>query len=103
LKAVAESLSAGIRSTDFVARYGGEEFVMILAGANVEQATRMLEAMRIVVSGLPLHFRGTPVSVTVSVGVTAFRSGDTVGDVFDRADKALYMVKEGGRNRCARR
>jgi diguanylate cyclase len=103
LKAVAEVLSTSIRSTDFVARYGGEEFVMILAGANVEQATRMLEAMRIAVSGLRLHFRGTPVSVTISVGVTAFRSGDTVSDVFDRADKALYMAKEDGRNRCVNR
>jgi diguanylate cyclase len=55
------------------------------------------------VSGLRLHFRGTPVSVTISVGVTAFRSGDTVSDVFDRADKALYLAKEDGRNRCVNR
>jgi diguanylate cyclase len=45
------------------------------------------------------HFRGTPVSVTVSGGITALRAEDVSGDAFDRADKAMYQAKDAGRNR----
>ncbi|MFL6550540.1 MAG: GGDEF domain-containing protein, partial [Povalibacter sp.] len=46
------------------------------------------------------HFRGTPVSITISSGITSLQPGDTAGGAFDRADKALYHAKESGRNRC---
>jgi diguanylate cyclase len=99
LSVVAECLARGIRSTDFVARYGGEEFVMILPGTTLEVAMRLLEQMRAEVSRLGFHFRGEPVSVTMSCGATALHAGDEPEDVFDRADKALYQAKDAGRNR----
>jgi diguanylate cyclase len=100
LRAVAECLAKRIRGTDFIARYGGEEFVMILPGTQLENATQLIEAMRAAIAEIGFHFRGTPVSITISSGVTALLSGDSSDAAFDRADKALYRAKESGRNRC---
>ena len=100
LRAVAECLANRIRSTDFIARYGGEEFVMILPGTRLEDAVRLINEMRVSVAGIGFHFRGTPVSITISSGATALLTNDSCGAAFDRADKALYRAKKEGRNRC---
>jgi diguanylate cyclase len=100
LHAVARCLASRIRGTDFVARYGGEEFVMIFCGAKLDDAMRVIDEMRTAIAKLGFHFRGTPVSVTISCGITALQSGDSSGTAFDRADKALYQAKDQGRNRC---
>jgi diguanylate cyclase len=100
LRTVADCLAARIRSTDFLARYGGEEFVMILPGTKLEDAERLVNEMRAAIANIHFHFRGAPVSITISTGVTALTHGDSAGGAFDRADKALYQAKEQGRNRC---
>ena len=100
LRIVAECLAGRVRDTDFVARYGGEEFVMILTGTTAEAALKVADEIRESVAKLGFHFRGSPVSVSVSCGITAFRDGDSADDAFDRADKALYKAKGEGRNRC---
>jgi len=100
LRAVAESLATGIRTTDFLARFGGEEFVTIFCGTKIDDAARVIDNMRIGISELKFHIRGTPLPpVTISIGVTAFLPNDTAGAAFDRADKALYQAKGEGRNR----
>ena len=73
---------------------------MILAGTSTQDAYRVAEQMRESVARLGFHFRGVPVSVSVSCGITAFCEGDSADDAFDRADKALYVAKAEGRNRC---
>jgi diguanylate cyclase len=100
LKAVAECLAREIRATDFVARYGGEEFVMILPGTQIQDATQFSERLRDAITEIGFHFRGTPVSITVSTGITAFLPEDSPDHAFDRADKAMYLAKQAGRNRC---
>jgi diguanylate cyclase len=100
LRIVADTLAERLRETDFLARYGGEEFVMILPGTQADGAAQVIEAMRAAVAGLGFHFRGNPVSVTVSCGITPFRDGDSPDEAFERADKALYRAKQAGRNRC---
>jgi diguanylate cyclase len=100
LGAVAESLAGRIRGTDFLARYGGEEFVMVLCGTKLEDALRLVDEMRIGIANLKLHFRGTPLALTISCGITPLISGDTSATAFDRADKALYQAKESGRNKA---
>jgi diguanylate cyclase len=52
------------------------------------------------VQALRFHFRGTPVRVTVSCGITELRPGDTPASAFDRADSALYRAKREGKNLC---
>ncbi|HEY4366453.1 MAG TPA: diguanylate cyclase [Steroidobacteraceae bacterium] len=100
LSVVSKCLADRIRGTDFVARYGGEEFVMILTGTDLANAVRLVDEMRIAVSLIGFHFRGTPLPITISSGITALQAGDSSSSVFDRADKAMYQAKESGRNRC---
>lgn len=100
LETVADCLANRIRGTDFLARYGGEEFVMILPGTELDNALRVVDEMRAAIARIGFHFRGTPVSITLSSGVTTLLSGDSAGAAFDRADKALYQAKANGRNRC---
>ena len=100
LHAVAESLARRIRGTDFLARYGGEEFVMILCGTKLDDAVHLIDEMRTTISKLALHFRGTPISITISSGVTTLLVGDSSAAAFERADKAMYQAKNSGRNRC---
>jgi diguanylate cyclase len=100
LSTLAKHLSTRIRGTDFVARYGGEEFVMLLPGTTLQDAVHLIDDLRGAIGKIGFHFRGTPVSVTISVGATALMPDDSAGGAFDRADKALYRAKETGRNRC---
>jgi diguanylate cyclase len=100
LRVVAGCLGIGRRAVDFLARYGGEEFVSLLVGTTLEEATRIANETRTRIAALKVHFRGTPINITVSCGITDLREGDTPESVFDRADAAMYRAKEEGRNRC---
>lgn len=102
LQIIGQHLSRSVRETDFVARYGGEEFVMILEGASVNEAFGLVDRLREATSKVGFHFRGEPVSVTLSCGITELRDDDTNESAFDRADKLLYQAKNDGRNRCVR-
>lgn len=100
LKSVAASFVAGVRPEDFVARIGGEEFVILLTGLTLPKAAQIADELRLGVEALRFHFRGTPVRVTASCGVTELRAGDSGNTAFDRADAALYRAKHGGKNLC---
>lgn len=97
---VAQLLHRGLRQTDFFARYGGEEFAMIIVGTPLEEATKLADAHRRKIERLGFHFDGKPVQVTASCGLTAIADGDTPDSIFERADRALYIAKKTGRNRC---
>jgi diguanylate cyclase len=100
LREIAARLESRRRATDALARWGGEEFALLLVGTALADAQRVAEELRERVETLGLHFRGTPVTLTVSCGLTEFREGDTPEAVFERADRALYRAKREGRNRC---
>ncbi len=100
LQTVAKYLAQGIQSTDFVARIGGEEFTMVLIGPALEAAQQIADELRETIASLRLHFRGTPVHVTISCGITPLLDHDTPGRAFERADAALYKAKNGGKNSC---
>lgn len=98
LKTVAESTRQVLRKGDYIARYGGEEFVFIVAADDAAEAGVACERIRLHVEKLQvpeLRSRG----VTISIGGTAFRHGDTQAAILGRADAALYKAKNGGRNR----
>jgi diguanylate cyclase len=100
LRVIGQFLAQQVRGTDFVGRYGGEEFVMILVETTIEQAAVVAEKIRAGVAALGFHFKNSPVTVTASCGITAFREGDSIDLAFNRADQALYRAKGEGRNRC---
>ena len=100
LQSVASCFMAAVRGNDFVARIGGEEFVMLLSSTKIEQAMLIADQVRSAVEALRFHFRGTPVRVTVSCGLTEVKENDAAEAAFDRADGALYRAKRGGKNLC---
>jgi diguanylate cyclase len=100
LRVIAQHLAHHVRGTDFVARYGGEEFVMILIGTDANAASQTADKIRVGIESMGFHFHNKPVAVTASCGITTFRGDDTPETIFDRADRALYRAKDGGRNCC---
>lgn len=100
LRVIADLLAENIRETDFLARFGGEEFTMLVTGAGVEDVRKVAEKLRDAIENCGFHYRGQNVPITISCGIAEFTEGETVEQVFDRADKALYQAKQDGRNRC---
>ncbi len=86
------------RETDMVARYGGEEFVVMCSDCDNATATSRAEEIRRAVEHRSLpSLRGS--SMTASFGVTEVQAGDTDESMLARADRALLLAKETGRNR----
>jgi diguanylate cyclase len=99
LKIIASVLRKRLRGTDFIARFGGEEFVLLMPSTVPAAGLKMLESLRASIEACPFHFKGEPVTITVSIGMTAFRPGEHSDQVLKRADQALYRAKNAGRNR----
>ncbi len=78
---------------------GGEEFVVMLTSSSVSDAVEAMDKVRQKLETSPFNFHGEPVNITMSFGVTEIKEGDSVDDLFARADQALYQAKENGRNR----
>ncbi|MDR2152571.1 MAG: diguanylate cyclase [Helicobacteraceae bacterium] len=96
LKTLAQILIAKTRKTDLAARWGGEEFLVALINTPKEWAARKMEQLRLSVES---HDYGEAPKITISIGVSSYRFGDTMETLIGRADVALYLAKEGGRNR----
>ena len=101
LIAVAKAILQSLRPTDMPVRYGGEEFTIFLPGTNIENAKIVGERLRASVESMkiPLLDKKDFISVTISVGFTERKDGDSVETIIKRADDALYHAKESGRNR----
>lgn len=100
LAAIGQLLAGALRNTDFVARYGGEEFVMLLVGADETEALELAGNIRLKIEDCEFTSEGRRIPVTMSCGISQFKGRDLFGDVFERADRALYQAKRKGRNRC---
>ena len=99
LKIVAGQLKKRLRPNDFIARFGGEEFVFLLPDTLATDGMALLEHVRASIEQCPFHFKGEPVTITVSMGITPFKAGERSDVVLKRADEALYRAKAEGRNR----
>ena len=99
LKLIASVLRRRLRGGDFIARFGGEEFVLLVPNTPLAAGVKLAEALRAAIEVCPFHFKGEPVTVTVSIGMTAFKPGERSDLVLKRADLALYRAKNAGRNR----
>jgi diguanylate cyclase len=101
LRIVGSMLHDTLKGRDFPARYGGEEFVVLLPTTPLNNACIVAEQIRKNMSKKILKVIKTGESlgnITVSLGVSEINSGDTMDSVIERADKALYLAKESGRN-----
>lgn len=88
-----------IRGNDYFARYGGEEFCLLLLGSPFKQVQDIAERIRKTIQEHQFVYEGTRIPVTISAGVSVIADVDTGwGDIFKRADAALYKSKNSGRN-----
>lgn len=100
LKYFAEKIRQRIRSVDILARYGGEEFCCLLPETANEDAMNLAESIRGLIEESAFDFNGTTIKITVSQGVAELiPDSDTPETFFKRADTALYVSKDTGRNR----
>lgn len=99
LKIIATVLRKRMRGNDFIARFGGEEFVLLLPATPPAVGAKLLENLRASIEACPFHFKGERVTITISMGLAAFRPGEHSDLVLKRADQALYRAKNAGRNR----
>ncbi|MBU32253.1 MAG: diguanylate cyclase [Pseudomonadales bacterium] len=99
IRETARITSQLVRETDFAGRYGGEEFVVLLPGTTLDGAAQFAERLRSTIERQQLDYQGSPLTFTVSLGVATL-ADDMAGykALLERADKALYQSKEGGRN-----
>jgi diguanylate cyclase (GGDEF)-like protein len=99
---VARKLIENAGKHDIAARYGGEEFCLVMPGADEEQGFAKGEKIRKDVESMIVKNpdTGENLKVTLSVGISSFQITDRNNkDLIERADKALYQAKHGGRNR----
>lgn len=103
LKQVATILENAVqRKSDMAARYGGEEFLLVLPGTDVDAALEIAASIReqIIAAGIEHDCNPVEPYLTISIGVSTVvpHSDLTMEDLVSAADKALYKVKESGRN-----
>lgn len=103
LKEVARVIKDSCRQIDVAARYGGEEMSIILPNTILASALKVAERIRRDIENLKVDCDGEMLSVTVSIGVAEYESSvdNDNHTLIERADKALYMSKEKGRNKVS--
>jgi diguanylate cyclase (GGDEF)-like protein len=99
LMLVARLMTRTLRESDKLFRFGGEEFVILLAASSEDGAAAALKRLRASVEACDFSKVGR---ITISLGFTATRASDTGAEAYGRADQALYVAKQSGRNqvRC---
>jgi two-component system cell cycle response regulator len=100
LTEVGTMLNQAVRTCDIVARWGGEEFVLVLPSTALEGAEQVAERIRELLADSKIQdANGDHIPVTASFGVASYAGSETLEQVIDRADRAMYLAKSGGRNR----
>lgn len=102
LKSVAQTLAAKIRQSDAVGRIGGEEFSVFLPNTDLAGALKLAEAIRLAIENLMPLIGGEAIKITASIGVARNQHSDqTMLEIQQQADQAMYEAKAQGRNRVS--
>lgn len=101
LRDIVAPITSVLRPLDLFCRYGGEEFVVLLPGADLDEAAGIAERIRQVIADLEVQYKQEIVRVTVSLGVAQWDGVQYLDELVHAADKALYAAKHSGRN-CVR-
>ncbi|MET1079827.1 MAG: diguanylate cyclase [Pseudomonas sp.] len=98
IRALANLLRQRLRRVDSLGRYGGEEFLAVLPDCPADQAQRILDEIRERFAALQFVAAGQTFQVTFSAGFVLTDSQSSASELLERADRALYGAKHGGRN-----
>jgi len=94
-------IKSSLRDFDLVGRYGGEEFMILLVNSTMDTAAMVAERIRRKIGDIPMQLSDREITVTVSMGIAVAGASDSVESLVERADKALYNAKHGGRNQVS--
>lgn len=101
LKTVAGLISTTIRGVDIACRYGGEEFLVFFPETHGYRAIKIAERIREVIQAYCFSCADKRFNCTISGGIAVYNGENTLAELIERADKALYQSKENGRNRIS--
>ncbi len=101
LCAAAQTYRAHVRTSDVLARIGGEEFAVLMPDTSMEGGHILAERLRQAVADTIVDVDGHGVRFTTSIGLALLEKNESFDSLFARADAALYVAKNGGRNRVA--
>jgi len=93
---IARLLSETVRTTDLIGRWGGEEFLLLVRGGDAASIAQLADKLRRAVEGYSFNTVGR---VTMSIGLTDYVGSEALDELLKRADEALYLAKNNGRNR----
>ena len=99
LVATGRKLEKTLRAQDIVARWGGEDFIALLPETEAVGAQHAAEKIRMEIATRWHNSKDVSTEVTATLGIAVFDGCGSIEDCIKRADKALYVGKEGGRNR----
>lgn len=104
LKAFSTNLKNSFRVTDLIARYGGEEFAVLVSNAGIEETMNIADRFRAKIASTDLNIlvQSTPLKKTASIGIAEYKIGESIASFIERADKALYIAKESGKNKVVK-
>lgn len=98
LKLISKNLLATVKDKGIVSRWGGEEFLILLPETNILPAKTLAENIRQSIQNEIIIYDDSPVSVTLTLGVTVNKDLETIDDTIRNSDNALYSGKNNGRN-----
>ena len=100
LKQISECLIKNTKGDDIVGRFGGEEFIILLKNTNLDNSKALLEKIRKDIDDLIVKYNNFIIdNLNISIGAVFNQDNNTdLNNLIEKADKALYNVKENGRN-----
>ena len=105
LKKLAVFFKESLRAEDFIARFSGDEFAFALSSSSLDKAQGRLERLCKEISkptyNCPVNGKEFYLKISISVGLSLYRVGDTPESLISRADEALYLAKKSGKNRVS--
>ena len=98
LRSVGRSMKQVVKTGDLPCRYGGEEFAVVMRGTQVKDGRVVAERVRNAIEAMSVQFEGKTLKVTASVGLAELSTGEDSAKLIRRADNAVYVAKQAGRN-----
>ena len=100
---IADTMRGFFRKSDLLIRWGGEEFLVLFRYTEPGNAEILMERFRLKVQDTPFYINGSHINISVTVGLTKHRPGNSINDTIATADDLLYQGKSHGRNRIVTR
>jgi diguanylate cyclase (GGDEF)-like protein len=99
LQTIAKTLSYNLRSSDVLSRWGGEEFIIVASTVDILDLDRIGRKILSLIQHSSMETPSGVLQVTVSIGGTLARPGDTLETLVSRSDNLMYQSKKEGKNR----